>query len=269
VRRRAALLVAFLALPALAVPGVAQEAVPADAGGAVLNVLPPGQRGNVTVPQAAAVGPSRTATADTPPNFADQLEMYDALATVDPASIAEEDLPRFYKDAAIDLPADQAVSEVSPRAGVTIRRDAFGVPFVTGETAEDVAFGAGYAGTQDRMFLTDLLRHVGAARTAEFLGGSEANLAMDRDQLRAAAYTREEAAAQLDAVLDRYPEEGADLRARLDAFIDGINAAQRALCPGAFGLPVGGATGGEAQPGVGLGSVISAFAIPRTGSRCA
>src|SRR6476620_1911389 len=101
--------------------------------------------------------------------------MYDCLTTVDPASIKDSDLPRFYKDAAIDLPADKAVSTTTPKAGVTIRRDSFGVPFVTGDTAEDVAYGAGYAGTQDRMFLTDLLRHVGAARMAEFLGPADAN----------------------------------------------------------------------------------------------
>jgi acyl-homoserine lactone acylase PvdQ len=136
---------------------------------------------------------------------------------------------------------------------VTIERDRFGVPFVTGVTAEDVAFGAGWAGTHDRMFLTDLLRHVGAARTAEFLGGTPGNIAMDVGQLRSAAYTREEVEAQLDKTLARYPQEGQALLARLDAFVDGINDAQRALCPLAFGVPVGTVTGGEAQVGVGFG----------------
>jgi acyl-homoserine lactone acylase PvdQ len=250
--RRPALLALAALLPALALPAAAQDAAaPPDAGGAVLNILPPGSRGNVSAPQALQLVPSGgTATADSPPNFADQLEMYDAINTVDPASIREEDLPRFFKDAAIDLPADEAVSEITPRPGVVIRRDRFGVPFVTGQTAEDVAFGAGFAGTQDRMFLTDLLRHVGAARTSEFLGPSEENVAMDQEQLRAAAYTREEAEAQLDTVLARYPDEGAALLRRLDAFLAGINAAQRELCPVAFGLPL---PGGEATPGVGLG----------------
>jgi hypothetical protein len=262
VRRRAlpALVLPALLLPALAVPGAAplaaQDAGAAaapDAGGAVLDILPPGARGNVDIADLPAVGLDRQADGDAPANFADQLEMYDAINTVDPASITDADLPRFFKESVIDLPADQAVSEISPRPGVTIRRDAFGVPFVTGVTAEDVAFGAGYAGTEDRMFLTDLLRHVGAARTAEFLGGSEGNIAMDRDQLRIAAYTREEAEAQLDRTLARYPEEGADLLRRLDAFLEGINAAQRALCPGAFGLPLGAVTGGELDVGAGLG----------------
>ncbi|MFP5220525.1 MAG: penicillin acylase family protein [Actinomycetes bacterium] len=252
-RRPAVLAAVLLAAPLLAVPAAGQSAPPPDAGDAVMNVLPPGSRGNVDAADALAAGTDRQADAETPANVADQLEMYDALTTYDPAAIGEDDLPELYKDAPIDLPADQVVSEEAPRPGVVVRRDRFGVPFVTGETAEDVAFGAGWAGTHDRMFLTDLLRHVGAARTAEFLGASEANLAMDRDQLRAAAYTREEAQAQIESVLGRYPEEGEDLLARLDAFIAGINAAQRALCPVAFGLPVGDVTGGELEPGAGFG----------------
>jgi acyl-homoserine lactone acylase PvdQ len=254
-RRSPAVLLAALLLAALAVPAAAQSAPPPapDTGGAVLNVLPPGSRGNISIPQALRVGPSRTAGKDNPPNFADQLEMYDALATVAPGQLAEADLPKYYKDAPIDLPAGEEVSTLQPRPGVTIRRDRFGVPFVTGVTAEDVAYGAGYAGTQDRMFLTDLLRHVGAARSAEFLGGSPANLEMDAEQLRSAAYTREEAAAQLDSVVRRYGQEGSALLRRLDAFVEGINAAQRALCPAAFGLPVGAVLGGELEFGAGFG----------------
>jgi hypothetical protein len=239
------LLCAVTALPASAAEG------PYDTGGAVLNVLPPGSRGNVDVADALAVGPSRTADGDTPRNFADQLEMYDAINTKAPGEIT--DLAQYFKDAPIDLPDDQVVSSESPRDGVTIERDGFGVPFVTGVTAEDVAYGAGWAGTHDRMFLTDLLRHVGAARTAEFLGGTPGNIAMDVGQLRSAAYTREEVEAQLDKTLARYPQEGQALLARLDAFVDGINDAQRALCPLAFGVPVGTVTGGEAQVGVGFG----------------
>ena len=251
---RPALLLALAALVAApALPVSAQDAGPYDTGGAVLNVLPPGSRGNVTVLDAAAVGTSRTADAETPANYADQLEMYDALATTSPGQLGEGDLTKYFKEAPIDLPADQAVSVETPRPGVTISRDSFGVPFVVGETAEDVAFGAGFAGTQDRMFLTDLLRHVGASRAAEFLGPAQSNIEMDVDQLRVAPYTREEAEAQVEGVLERYPQEGPPLLARLDAFLEGINAAQRELCPGAFGLPLGGVTGGEASPGAGLG----------------
>ena len=244
---------AVLALVGASLPAQAADSGTYDAGTTVLNVLPPGSRGNVTAADALAVGPSRTATGTTPANFADQLEMYDAINTKAPGQLVTSDLTKYFKEAPIDLPAAQVVTTEDPRPGTRIQRDRFGVPFVTGVTAEDVAYGAGYAGTQDRMFLTDLLRHVGAARSAEFLGGTPGNIAMDASQLKAAAYTREEAAAQLDKTVRRFPGEGAALLRRLDAFVQGINAAQRALCPLAFGVPVGTVTGGEASAGVGFG----------------
>ena len=249
----AALLAGLLAAP---LPATAQDAPQSgtfDTGGAVLNVLPPGANGNIDVARALQAGPDRRADAERPEHFADQLEMYDALNTVAPGQLTEPDLATYFKDSPIDLPADQAVSTIEPRPGVTISRDAAGVPFVVGRTAEDVAFGAGYAGIQDRMFLTDLLRHVGASRSAEFLGPTPANIQMDAQQLRVAAYTREEAEAQIERALERFPEEGPPLLRRLDAFLEGINAAQRALCPLAFGLPVGAVTGGEATAGAGFG----------------
>ena len=81
------------------------------------------------------------------------------------------------------------------------------------------------------MFLMDLLRHVGAARAAEFLGPTEANVAMDQEQLRAAFYTEEEAAAQIEQAAERFGEEGERLVAALDAYLAGINAAQEEMCP--------------------------------------
>lgn len=244
---------ALVATTVLPVASAGTSAASYDTGGAVLNILPPGSSGNVTALQAAQVGSSRTASSTTPKNFADQLEMYDALGKTSPGQLGEKDLAGYFKDAAIDLPAGQEVSTEIPRPGTTIRRDSFGVPFVVGVTAEDVAFGAGYAGTEDRMFLTDLLRHVGASRTVEFLGPGAGNVAMDVGQLRVGAYTRAEAQAQLDSVAVRFPQEGAALLRRLDAFIDGINASQRALCPLAFAPAVAGPNDTVVHSGAGFG----------------
>src|SRR3569833_1517668 len=86
----------------------------------VLDILPPGN----------ATGPS-------------QRSMYDALNTVDPAALPGEKLATYYKPAPLDpAPADVVKTE-TPRAGVTIKRDTFGVPYVYGTTDEDTAFGAG------------------------------------------------------------------------------------------------------------------------------
>jgi acyl-homoserine lactone acylase PvdQ len=173
----------------------------------VLNVLPPG---NTT-------GPSQRA-------------MYDALNTVDPSSLTDDKLSTYYKNEALDpAPADVVKTE-NPRSGVTIKRDKYGVPYVYGTTDDDTAYGAGYAGTEDRMFVMDAIRYAGAARLSELLGPSASNLATDADQLRQADYTPAEANAQLDA-LSASGATGKTLVDRLDAFVDGVNAARQAMCP--------------------------------------
>jgi acyl-homoserine lactone acylase PvdQ len=173
----------------------------------VLNVLPPG----------ATTGPSQRA-------------MYDALNTVDPATLTDDKLGTYYKNAALDPAPGDVVSTETPRPGVTIKRDKYGVPFVYGKTDDDTAYGAGYAGTQDRMFVMDAIRYAGAGRVSELLGPTAANLATDADQLRKADYTPAEADAQLDA-LSNASATGKELVQRLDAFIAGVNAARRKLCP--------------------------------------
>jgi acyl-homoserine lactone acylase PvdQ len=212
-----------------------------DGGGATLNILPPGSNGNVNAADFAALH-GTTASASQPTNYANQLEMYDALNTIAPYSLKQTDLTKYYKDAPIDPPANPTSTE-TPKDGVTIARDSFGVPHIVGTTDDDVAYGAGYAGVEDRMFLIDLLRHVGAAQMASFLGPSAANIAMDQSQLLTAPYTDAEANAQLDALAQEYGAEGQAALARLDAFVAGMNAAEQALCPGAFGLPVPGGNG--------------------------
>ena len=220
------------AVPATATPGKHPGEYPG-----VLSVLPPGQSGSVDAVEAAQVAagdPQGRVAVDgrnAPRNFADQLEMYDALNHADLGTLTEGDLSSFYKDAPLTLENSDAVRVDRPRAGVTVRWDSFGVPYIEGRTREDAAFGSGWAGTKHRMFLMDLLRHVGAARAAEFLGPTEANVVMDQEQLRAAYYTEEEATAQIEQAAERFGEEGRRLVAALDAYIAGINAAQREMCP--------------------------------------
>src|SRR4051794_40829851 len=129
--RRALLipLVVLIAWP-MSGAGAGPVATRYDTGGATMNILPPGSNGNVTAADLAAVGPSRTATATTPTNYADQLEMYDALNTVAPYSLKASDLSTYYKDASIGAPAKPTSTE-APKDGVTIARDSFGVPHIT------------------------------------------------------------------------------------------------------------------------------------------
>jgi Penicillin amidase len=185
----AAVIVGGLVFPSVVPVGAEVEQ---GIGPEVWNILPPGQSGTVNAVELARVlafDPVRRVAVEgrnAPPHFADQLERYDALNTVDPASLSAADLDTFYKRADLDVAPDAVARVERPRPGVTISWDRDGVPHVVGQSDVDVAFGAGWAGTRDRMFLQDVLRHVGAARAAEFLGPSAANIAMDVEQLRTA-----------------------------------------------------------------------------------
>lgn len=178
----------------------------------VLSILPPGDSG----------GPSQSQPS--------QSHMYDALTTVAPSSLTNAGLTSYYKPAPLDPAPADVVSRATPRPGVTILRDRFGVPYVYGRTDADTAYGAGYAGTQDRMFVMDALRYAGSGRRSELLGATPDNLAADADQLRQADYTPAEATAQITAVAQASPA-GAELAQRLAAFVEGVNAARRAMCP--------------------------------------
>ncbi len=233
----------------VAVAGPA-TAAPRDPYGQVLNILPPGSSGNVDAASLLGLGPGKaarnpasllaglrdpksyftTATPTAPANFADQLERYDRLNRVDPRSLRDAELGRYFKDASLGVAPADVVRTETPRPGVTIRWDTDGVPHITGRTDADVAYGAGYADIEDRMFLTDVLRHTGAATMAQFVGPTQADIAQDAAQLEVAPYRPAEMTQQIDNLAKSSPE-AARLVSAFDAYIAGMNAEQNALCP--------------------------------------
>ena len=231
--------------------------------GSVLNILPPGAAGNVDGQTLAALGPGKgaqdppsllagladpqqfftTATPTDPPNFADQLEKYDALNRVDPATLTDARLPAYFKDASLGVDPDDVVRTERPRPGVTIRWDRDGVPHLTGQTDADLAYGAGVANIETRMFLTDVLRHTGAATMAQFVGPTDANIAQDAAQLAVAPYTPAQLTRQIENLARRSPE-AARLVHAFDAYVEGMNAEQEELCPATTAsVPLPGALG--------------------------
>jgi penicillin G amidase len=98
---------------------------------------------------------------------------------------------------------------------VTIARDGFGVPHVTGETSAAVMFGAGYAIAHDRLAAMELDRRGAAGRRAEIQGKA----AIEADQV-ARDY------ALPDAELMRmYRTLDTEHQRMIQAFVDGINRA--------------------------------------------
>ena len=100
----------------------------------------------------------------------------------------------------------------------TIIRDDYGVPHVFAHTREGLAFGAGYAMAQDRLWQADVMRRTASGRLAELLG--EDFLPQDKE-LRALWYNQDE----LQEIYDEWDPgaEYAHLKPMIEAYVDGIN----------------------------------------------
>lgn len=179
----------------------------------VVSVLPPGEDGFARLDPA-------TQEVVFGPHAEDQLAMYADL--VFETEISEADIPRFFKSDDFNAVTDPANVERIERIrpGVTVFRDRFGVPHVYGDSAEDVAYGAGYVTAEDRMFEADLFRRAGRGELAQFLGPDF--LPMD-EAARRDGYTEAELLAQIRALPERFGDSGRRIVVGLEAFAAGFN----------------------------------------------
>jgi acyl-homoserine lactone acylase PvdQ len=188
-----------------------------DAGG-FRNVLPPGENGLASFGEILLFRGKGTI----PNHFADQQPLYENLLYVS-STLTEAQIPNYYKDATFGVLAGEVESTIEPRPGATIVRDkAFGIPHVYGETRAETMFGAGYAAAQDRLFLMDVLRHMGRAELASFLGGS--NAGADASQWGFAPYTEADLEKQIAQMPQLYGQAGQQAVEDLGAYVEGINA---------------------------------------------
>jgi acyl-homoserine lactone acylase PvdQ len=151
------------------------------------DVLTPGQSGYVSIAGVASGTGSEHLT--------DQVELFNNFE---------------YKSQMFGQPG----TTESPRAGVEITRDSYGVPAVTGSSDYDAWWGVGYAVAQDRLFQLDLFRRATSGRLAEILGSTY----LDDDLIARRDYYTD---AEIDSMVAAIP---AELHTRLEAYRDGINA---------------------------------------------
>jgi acyl-homoserine lactone acylase PvdQ len=108
-----------------------------------------------------------------------------------------------------------APSPLFPKgARVSIRRDAYGVPTVTGETDEAAMYGLGWASAADRLLQMNINALSAQGRTAEFFGNSNGELQKDKKaRITGAWHSAQKTAARIDAVT----------LGLLQAYADGVN----------------------------------------------
>jgi acyl-homoserine lactone acylase PvdQ len=215
-------LIACLAAAALwlAAPAAAQvQPYRTNDFGGFSDVLPPGANGHSNLVELAAF----LAAGKRPRHNDDQRNLYARLLSATPG-VTSANLGTLFKDASFGSPPGGQARAYSPAPGLTITRDAaFGVPHVYGSTRPAAMFGLGYVAAEDRLFLIDVLRHVGRSQLSSFAGGAAANRAQDAEQWANAPYAEadlERQAAQLD---DLYGADGLRLQQDAASYVAGVN----------------------------------------------
>ena len=209
-RRRVLLLAAAAAgsLAVLLAPLTA--ATPRDYAVAAFTILPPGENGSLSFDR----------------NTTDQAKLYDALTPLFD-KVGQKDIARTFKRAPFGLGGKKALrTESTPRGGVKIVRDGFDVPHVTGKTAEDVAYGAGWVTAQDRGILLELIRGPARIAALDVPGLDPISLALSGKSFVPSAQTEAFIAAQINALKATGPL-GKQFVSLLNAYVAGLNGYYR------------------------------------------
>jgi acyl-homoserine lactone acylase PvdQ len=190
------------------------------AGGQAMYILPAGENGLVTEKEFDQY----IKNGQRPPYSQTELAPYENLEFGYP-SLTNSALSNYYLTESFGVPHNQiiATEHPSPTVPVVIYRDKADIPHIYGATNAALAFGAGYAQAQDRLFLMDVLRHYGEGTLTSFLGNSCADEQMDHDELLLAPYTTAQANAQLSNLPKEYGSQGTLALTMINSYVRGVN----------------------------------------------
>ena len=191
------------------------------AAGDALSILPPGEHGLYNATDIAAYEANGTR----PAGAQDQLSKYTDLL-YHSIGLTDAQLPTYFDDNSFGIPSGQVTRTETPSSTVpvVIYRDPHEVPHIYAQDRASLAFGAGYAAAEDRLFLMDVLRHYGGGTLSSFLGPSCADEHMDHNSLLLGGYTQAQKQAQIDSLPTQYGALGQDLQTAAKSYVDGINA---------------------------------------------
>ena len=170
------------------------------------SILPPGNYGGLPTNE----------------NSLDQLPLYDALTPlrgdVTDADIEELFLPQDF------APIGETTIEETGRDGLTIEYDEFGIPHITGETRDDVSFGAGWVAARDRALLIELGRGASRVAVADVPGVDAFSLVTSGQTFVPSEAAEQLVTDQVQLIIDTYGELGEEIIADAQAYADGMTA---------------------------------------------
>lgn len=155
-------------------------------------------------------------------NSLDQLPLYDALTPLR-GNVTDEDIEQLFLPENLQ-PIGEAVQEPTGRPGTEILYDEFGVAHITGQSREDLAFGAGWVTARDRRLLLLLGRGPARVAVADVPGIDAFGLVVSGQQFVPSEATEQLVTDQVKLIEEVYGEEGRELLADLQAYVDGLNA---------------------------------------------
>ena len=143
------------------------------------DIMTPGNNGNATVAEILAnqLGGAMPAHSD------DAMGKYDGLAG-GYASLTNAQLGTYFNGESFVVPKADVASTVDPggRSDVSIVYDKqTATPHIYGTTRAGTEFGAGYAAAKQRLWVTDVLRHLGRGNLSSFAGGASSNRMLEQE----------------------------------------------------------------------------------------
>lgn len=152
----------------------------------------------------------------------DQIPLYDGLTPlrddITDEVIEEQFLPMDFE------PVEPTRVEETGRPGLEIVYDAYGIAHITGETREDVAFGAGWVTARDRTLLIQLALGPARAAVADVPGIDAFGLVTSGQTFVPSEAAEQLVEEQWELLYELYGDEGRQVRADAEAGAEGANA---------------------------------------------
>ena len=172
----------------------------------VFNVLPPGQSGGLP----------------TDVHSTDQIPLYDGLTPLFD-QVGAADIEKYFKPEILGLGDEAGTVEPTPRPGLRLVRDSYGVPHIFGDQRADVMYGAGWAAAHDRALLLEVIRGPARIAALDVPGLDAFSLALSLRQFEPSAQTEQFLDAQRVRLLDEFGERGREVLVDVDAYLEGLN----------------------------------------------